>query len=109
MVGKHHQNAQKVKAKSTKELSEEAESLKDDNEMLKKQVNELHVIIKIMREELNAGKTVMKGTENPNVKEFECNKCDETFVSSTTLKEHVQRNHPRNITCKTCRNLSTLS
>ena len=55
-----------------------------------------------MREELIAGTAEWKGRENPNVKEFKCNKCDETFVSNATLKEHVQRILPRNITCKHC-------
>ena len=40
-----NQNAQKVKTKSTKELSEEVKNLTNYNEMLKKQVQELHVMV----------------------------------------------------------------
>ena len=68
----HHQNAQKVTTKCKKELSKELQNFTDDNEMLKKKVEELHVIVKSMREEINSVPTKKKGSKNQNVKEFKC-------------------------------------
>ena len=68
MVGQQHQNAQKVKTKSKKEISEEVKNLRDDNEMLKKQVQELHVIVERMREEMNSVPSKKKESKNQNVK-----------------------------------------
>ena len=46
MAGKKVQNAQKMKDRIPKVLFGEVKLLRDDNEMLKRQVRELHGIVK---------------------------------------------------------------
>ena len=48
MAGKNVKNTQKMKTKSTKELTEEVETLKVENDLLRKQVEDLDKIVKIL-------------------------------------------------------------
>ena len=104
MAGKKVQNAQKMNDRYTQELFEEVKGLRDDNEMLKREVRELHGIVKEIKEKFYSSSMALveKNSDNPKVEEFKCEKCDEAFTSSATLKEHRLEKHPRKIMCKHC-------
>ena len=49
---------------------------------------------------MNSFPTKKKGSKNPNVKEFKCNQCGETFGSNATLREHIQGIIPEKLCAK---------
>ena len=102
MVGKTTKNAPKIKAKTTKELTEEVENLKKENNVLKKQMEELGNTVKGLFEKLNVDKQENERAEKKKAKEFKCKQCDEILFSSGELKDHRVTNHPMNIECKHC-------
>ena len=104
MAGKKVQNAQKTKDKNIKELFEEVKSLREDNEMLKRQVQELHGDLKELDEKFHSRPMALteKETNNPKVGEFKCEQCDVTFTSSATLKEHRVGKHSQKMICEHC-------
>ena len=98
------QNAQKVKVKTTKELTDEVKIFKNGNKMLAEQVKELDKIVKdAVKQLMNSGEQLKGPTEVPNVtKTFKFDNCEQTFLSKKSLKEHRKDNHKQNIKCKYC-------
>ena len=99
MAGKTFQSLQKVKTKTTKELTEEVKILKNENKELTSKLSELEKVVKGWEKRFcykEGLKTTLSKTN------FECTKCDKTVNSLRALNEHKKENHPKIIKCKHC-------
>lgn len=84
-------------------LFEESKCLREDDEKLRSQVQELYRIWNEIKEEFHSSQIEIVGKETVNLKEVECKcKCDETLTSSEALKKASQKKPPKKISCKHC-------
>ena len=88
------QNDQKVKVKTTKELTDAVNNLKNENKMLTEQVKELDKIVKnVVKQLVNLDEEKKGPKEVANDgNTFKCNNCEEIFVSKKAKKEHIKGN-----------------
>ena len=94
----------KLKGKTTKQLTEEFKALSDNNKILENRVKELEAFIGQIIKKLNSNenKSAPNYESNQNKNEHNCKQCVKTFPRKSLLKEHRTEEHPPNISCKVC-------
>ena len=92
------------KRATVKSLSEELEKMKEQVKGmadLRQKINELEeIIIKLVND-----RKVNSNEENILRESHECRKCDETFSTKKSLKQHIAESHRFRIKCKLCEQL----
>ena len=100
------ESAQKMKVKTTKELTEEVKSLKDVNDLLLKKVENFENVIKDMKKKFNETKEeVEKFKEQRAKNQFECLVCDLKFSNKSLMKEHDEETHGKVFKCQHCNHI----
>ena len=92
--------SQKLKVKTTKELTEQIKSLCDAHDLLVKKVNMLETELKETKEELKIWKKQCESKKKEN--QFQCTLCSVNFSDKGLLKKHGKENHGKNVDCKQC-------
>ena len=103
------QNAPKAKVKTTKELTDEVNNLKNENKIPAEKVKELDEIVKdVVKRLTHPDEQLNRLQEVQNVTiAFKCNNCDQTLHSKKELKEHRKDHHKQEIKCKYCDEIFT--
>ena len=91
--------SQKLKVKTTKELTEQMKSLCDAHALLVKKVNMLQTEVKETKEELKIWKKQCESKKREN--QFKCTLCSGNFSDKGLLKRHCKENHGTNFSAQT--------
>jgi ParB-like chromosome segregation protein Spo0J len=91
---------QKLKVKTTKELTEQVKSLVDAQDLLIIKINKLEIEVKETKDEVNKWKKRFESKNDED--DLECEVCKLKLSSKAMLKQHKQENHGKDIECKHC-------
>ena len=101
------ESVQRMKVKTTKELTEEVKQLKEVNDKLVTKLNSFEDVIKELEDKLKQTKDdVYELKEKCDLKKankkFDCISCEESFSNKSSMKKHNAEHHGKIVKCEQC-------